>query len=59
MKAQKNSGKKIKVCLSEDFSGGAVVENLPVNAGEGTRVRALVRKDPTRRGAAKPVCHNY
>ena len=25
----------------------------------GTRVRALVREDPTRRGATKPVHHNY
>ena len=28
---------------------------LPV---QGTRVRALVREDPTCRGASKPVCHN-
>ena len=26
---------------------------------QGTRVRALVREDPTCRGAAKPVSHNY
>ena len=26
---------------------------------QGTRVRALVRKDPTCRGATKPVRHNY
>ena len=26
---------------------------------QGTWVRALVREDPTRRGATKPVCHNY
>ena len=26
---------------------------------QGTRVRALVREDPTCRGATKPVCHNY
>ena len=26
---------------------------------QGTRVRALVRKDPTCRGATKPVHHNY
>ena len=24
-----------------------------------TRVRALVREDPTCHGATKPVCHNY
>ncbi|KAJ8795970.1 hypothetical protein J1605_002732 [Eschrichtius robustus] len=26
---------------------------------QGTQVRALVREDPTYRGAMKPVCHNY
>ena len=26
---------------------------------QGTRVRALVREDPTCRGATKPMCHNY
>ena len=26
---------------------------------QGTRVRALVREDPTFRGATKPVCHKY
>ena len=26
---------------------------------QGTRVRALVREDPTCCGATKPVCHNY
>ena len=26
---------------------------------QGTRVRALVREDPTCRGATKPVSHNY
>ena len=26
---------------------------------QGTRVRSLVREDPTCRGATKPVCHNY
>ena len=26
---------------------------------QGTRVRALVREDPTCRGATKPVRHNY
>ena len=26
---------------------------------QGTRVRALVRKDPTCHGATKPVSHNY
>ena len=26
---------------------------------QGTQVRALVREDPTFRGATKPMCHNY
>ena len=26
---------------------------------QGTRVRALVREDPTCRELTKPVCHNY
>ena len=26
---------------------------------QGTRVRSLVREDPTCHGATKPVCHNY
>ena len=30
--------------------------HLPV---QGTRVRALVREDPTCRGATRPVRHNY
>ena len=39
------------------FPGGAVVENLPANAG--ALVRALVWEDPTCRGATRPVSHNY
>ncbi|XP_060011532.1 methylglutaconyl-CoA hydratase, mitochondrial isoform X3 [Lagenorhynchus albirostris] len=36
------------------------VAKLAINQGmEGTRVRALVREDPTCRGATKPVHHNY
>ena len=41
----------------EDFPGGALVKNLPANAG--TWVQALVQEDPTCCGATKPVCHNY
>ena len=37
------------------FPGGTVGKNPPANAG----VQALVREDPTCRGATKPVCHNY
>ena len=39
------------------FPGGAVVKNPPAKAGD--RVQALVREDPTCRGATKPVHHNY
>ena len=38
------------------FPGGAVVENLPANAG--SRVRALVWEDPTGHGATETVSHN-
>ena len=40
-----------------DFPGGTVVKNPP--AMQGTRVRSLVREDPTCHGATKPMCHNY
>ena len=41
----------------EGFPGCAEVKNrLPM---QGTRVRALVREDPTCCGATKPVHHNY
>ena len=46
----------IKNC-TVDFPGGAVVKNLPANAGK--HVRALIQEDPTCHGATKPVCHNY
>ena len=38
------------------FPGGAVVKNPPANAG--AQVQALVQKDPTYRGATKPMRHN-
>ena len=48
--------KILRSCL-RDFPGGAVVKKpLPV---QWTRVWALVREDPTCRGATKPVCHSY
>ena len=40
---------------NRNFPGGAVVKNLPANAGD--TVRALVREDPTCCGATKPVHH--
>ena len=38
------------------FRASLVVQGLPV---QGTRVRSLVWEDPTCRGAAKSVHHNY
>ena len=47
--------------IEEDILGTSLVAQwlricLPM---QGTRVRALVREDPTYRGATKPVRHNY
>ena len=54
-----NPSRQLSVCLkaNQGFPGGAVVKNPPAN--EGTRVRALVREDPTCHGATKPMRHNY
>ena len=46
-----------KIIYKEGFPGGAVVENLPANAGD--RVHALVWEHPTCRRATRPVSHNY
>ena len=60
--AESGSQARICRCLFKNtpFRASLVVQwlriRLPV---QGTRVRALVREDPTCRGAAKPVCHNY
>ena len=43
----------------KDFPGGAVVKNLPADAGQGTQVQSLVREDPTCHRVTKPVRHNY
>ena len=40
-----------------DFPGGAVVKNLPANAGDMGSSPGL--EDPTCCGAAKPASHNY
>ena len=50
---QRNSANK-KVVYG--LPGGAVVENLPANAG--TQVRSLLRKDSSGLGTAGPVCRN-
>ena len=39
------------------FPGGAVVKNLPADAGDTGSI--LVWEDPTCCGATKPVYHNY
>ena len=39
------------------FPGGAVVENLPANAGD--TGLSPGPEDPTCRGAMKHMCHNY
>ena len=41
----------------QGFPGGTVVGNPPANAGD--TGRALVREDPTCRGATKPASHNH
>ena len=48
---------KISIIIARGFPGGTVVKNPPANAG--TRVRALVREDPTCLRATKPVCYNH
>ena len=53
----RNSG----LSLSKDMLQASLVAQwlrirLPM---QGTWVQSLVREDPTCRGAAKPVCHNY
>ena len=42
------------------FGASLVAQRLRIHLPmQGTRVRALVREDPTCRGATKPVRHNY
>ena len=47
----------IKKQEKRGFPGGAVVENLPANAGD--TGSSLLWEDPTCRGATGPVSHNY
>ena len=53
----------VQFCIStKSVQGGAslVAQWLRIRLPmQGTQVRALVRKDPTCRGATNPVCHNY
>ena len=50
---KKNTAKEHK----QGFPGGAVVENLPANAGDTGSSPGL--GDPTCRRATRPVSHNY
>ena len=57
----KGGGAGGRVCVKPQTLGASLVVqwlriHLPV---QGTRVQALVREDPTCRGATKPVHHNY
>ena len=50
-----------KTVIQKAYAGASLVAQrlricLPM---QGTRVRALVREDPTCRGATRPVSHNY
>ena len=46
--------------LSSEWGASLVAQWLRICLPmQGTRVQALVQEDPTCRGAAKPVCHNY
>ena len=47
----------LKIQITQDFPGGTVVKNPPVNAGDTGSIPGL--EDPTCLGAAKPVRHNY
>ena len=43
-----------------DLAGNLVVKNPPADAGDmGQLLWPLVREDPVRHGATKPVHHNY
>ena len=46
--------------LNTTFRASLVAQWLRIRLPmQGTRVRALVREDPTRHGATKPASHNF
>ena len=60
---QEKKGRTYKLLISEmkGRGGTSLVAHwlricLPM---QGTQVQSLVQKDPTCRGATKPMCHNY
>ena len=48
-------GNKNRLCWG--FPGGSVVKNPAANTGD--TVQSVILQDPTRRGATRPVNHNY
>ena len=68
---EKDNSIQVSMCLEESVAISIKVKNIPPGTSlvaqwlriclpmQGTRVRSLVREDPTCRGATKPLCHNY
>ena len=61
MKSKAEGKGRNKTWVKKFIKGASLVAQwlrirLPM---QGTRVRSLVREDPTCRRAAKPMCHNY
>ena len=61
MSKMKNSiSSEIDLSLKNTPGASLVAQWLAIRLPrQGTRVRALVREDPTCRGATKPVSHSY
>ena len=57
---QKRDKKLFHLFLKTSFRASLVAQWLGIRLPmQGTRVRAPVREEPTCRGAARPVSHNY
>ena len=56
MPEERNATQPLKRCVGASLVAQWLRICLPM---QGTRVRALVREDPTCRGATRPVSHNY
>ena len=58
--AQDGGATNWKLCFKFNLRASLVAQWLRIRLPmQGTRVRALVWEDPTCRGAAGPVSHNY
>ena len=56
----KTKGKYTLILQHKNWRASLVVQWLGIRLPmQGTRVRAPVQEDPTCRGAARPVSHNY